>query len=222
MNTFEVIAFNASGDMLWLNGTDLDSEQTVTITGARNVQSYAENLKTAPRYSPEVGRFTRNRVALVIIRVSSHHEEAWARTGDGRLVRVTPEGEVVENGMGRSPEDITLGVGVRRVLAATLPLRRRITTPTIPATKESAPMNVALTPNRVETFTRPEAYGTPQYFGKVEWFDVVDRDTNALLPWTVSRVDGKECVINHPSEGVTAGFTSLRATAEVIHARRMR
>lgn len=83
-------------------------------------------------------------------------------------------------------------------------------------------MNVMLTPNRTETVTRPEAYGTLAYFGRVEWFDVVDRETNELLPWTVSRVDGKECVINHPTEGVTPDLSSLRNAAEVIHARRMR
>lgn len=82
-------------------------------------------------------------------------------------------------------------------------------------------MNVMLTPNSVECFARPEYYGTPAYFGKVEWFDVVDRETNELLPWTVSRVDGKECVVNHPSEGVDAGLTSLNAAAELIHGRRM-
>lgn len=82
-------------------------------------------------------------------------------------------------------------------------------------------MNVMLTPNHVDTFARPEAYGTPAYFGKVEWFDVVDRETNALLPWTVSRVDGKECVVNHPSQGVVAGLYSLNTAAELIHARRM-
>lgn len=83
-------------------------------------------------------------------------------------------------------------------------------------------MNVLLTPNHVETFTRAEFYETPAYYGKVEWFDVVDRETNELLPWTVSRVDGKECVINHPSEGVSAGLYSLRTAAELIHERRMR
>ncbi|KUN37702.1 hypothetical protein AQJ30_15575 [Streptomyces longwoodensis] len=83
-------------------------------------------------------------------------------------------------------------------------------------------MNVMLTPNRTESPTRPEVYGTPAYFGRVEWFDVVDRATNDLLPWTVSRIDGKECVINHPAEGITAGLSSLRTAAELIHARRMR
>jgi hypothetical protein len=80
--------------------------------------------------------------------------------------------------------------------------------------------SVALTPNDVETKTRPEFYGTPAYFGKVEWFDVLDRETGKLLPWTVSRVDGGEVVVNHPSQGVAAGLTSLGAAAEFIHERR--
>ncbi|MBC9729279.1 hypothetical protein [Streptomyces sp. TRM68367] len=96
--------------------------------------------------------------------------------------------------------------------------------PALESTTEAAPGpwkgNVMLTPNHVHTFTRPQAYGTPYYFGKVEWFDVVDRETDELLPWTVSRVDGAECVINHPSEGVTPGLPSLRRAAETISARR--
>lgn len=81
-------------------------------------------------------------------------------------------------------------------------------------------LNVMLTPNHVNTFTRPKAYGTPAYFGKVEWFDVVDRETNELLPWTVSRVDGGECVVNHPSEGAMPVRT-LHIAAELIHGHRM-
>lgn len=81
-------------------------------------------------------------------------------------------------------------------------------------------MNVMLAFNYNETITRPEQYGTSTYFGTVEWFDVVDRETNELLPWTVSRVDGAECVVNHPSEGVnTCG--SLRAAADLITASRI-
>lgn len=82
-------------------------------------------------------------------------------------------------------------------------------------------MNVMLTPNRTESCTRPGAYGTPGYFGRVDWFDVVDRETNELLPWSVSRVDGGEVVVNHPSDGVIPGLRSLNAAAELIHARRM-
>jgi hypothetical protein len=78
-------------------------------------------------------------------------------------------------------------------------------------------MNVMLTPNGVETKTRPEFYGTPAYFGKVEWFDVVDRESNELLPWTVSRVDGGECIVNHPNGCPVTGLASLHAAAEVIH-----
>lgn len=81
-------------------------------------------------------------------------------------------------------------------------------------------MNVMLTPDGIETFTRPEYYGSPAYFGKVEWFDVVDRETDELLPWTVSRVDGGEVVVNHPSS-VVPGLTSLTAAAEVISAQRI-
>lgn len=82
-------------------------------------------------------------------------------------------------------------------------------------------LNVMLTPNRVDAFTRPEAYGTPAYFGKVEWFDVVDRETNELLPWTVSRVDGGECIVNRDGGGVWAGLVSLNSAAELIHGQRM-
>jgi hypothetical protein len=82
-------------------------------------------------------------------------------------------------------------------------------------------MNVMLVPNNRQSVTRPECYGTPSYFGTVEWFDVVDRYTNELLPWTVSRIDGREVTVNHPSQGVDAGLASIRTAAELIHARRM-
>lgn len=82
-------------------------------------------------------------------------------------------------------------------------------------------MNILLTLNDTETFTREEMRGTPEYFGKVEWFDVVDRESGALLPWTVSRVDGKKCVVNHPTFGVVPELSSLQIAAELVHAQRM-
>ncbi|NYI06079.1 hypothetical protein [Allostreptomyces psammosilenae] len=83
-------------------------------------------------------------------------------------------------------------------------------------------MDVQLTPNHVDTFTRPEFYGTPAYMGKVEWFDVVDRATGALLRWVVSRVDGNEVIVNHPSYGVTGGLATLRSAVELIKVQRER
>lgn len=78
-------------------------------------------------------------------------------------------------------------------------------------------MLVILSPGEVETRNRPEYYGTPAYFGKVEWFDVFDRETDEMLDWTVSRVDDKEITVNHPRYGVVTGLSSLRAAAEVCH-----
>lgn len=79
-------------------------------------------------------------------------------------------------------------------------------------------MLVILTPGEVETMRRPEYYGTPHYFGKVEWFDVLNRETDEMLDWTVSRVDGKEVTVNHPRYGVVTGLADLRAALEVCDA----
>jgi hypothetical protein len=81
--------------------------------------------------------------------------------------------------------------------------------------------NVALTPDGVETLTRQAYYGTPHYFGKVEWFDVLDRETDEMLTaWRVSRVDGGEVVVNGPQGYVITGVTSLRAACELISTKR--
>ncbi|GAA2609679.1 hypothetical protein SMC26_39485 [Actinomadura fulvescens] len=79
-------------------------------------------------------------------------------------------------------------------------------------------LSVILSPNDTESRIRPEFAGTPAYFGKVEWFDVFDRRTDELLDWTISRVDGKECVVNHPRYGVVADLSSLNTAAEVCNA----
>jgi hypothetical protein len=65
---------------------------------------------------------------------------------------------------------------------------------------------------------RQESYGTPAYFGKVEWFDVVRRNSDdMLMQWRVSRVDGKEIVVNGP-RGLIHSVDSLRAAVEFIAA----
>lgn len=79
--------------------------------------------------------------------------------------------------------------------------------------------SVALTPNDVQMRTRPEYYGTPSYFSKLETFDVFDRDTDALLPWEVRRVDG-DVIVNGPKGYVQTGLKSLREAAELIAAQR--
>jgi hypothetical protein len=125
-DAYEVIAYNASGDMLWLRGADLDAEQTVYVEGVRNVQPFMDALKYAPRYNPGTGRFTRNRVALIVLRFH-RAEECWVRTGTGALQRVTPDGTPV-NGMAVAPEramESATSLGVYRTLTATRALRRR-------------------------------------------------------------------------------------------------
>jgi hypothetical protein len=127
-DTFEVIAYNASGDMLWLNGSDLDVEQAIHIKGVRNVQPFMDSLKCAPRYNHEAGRFTRNRVALIVIRFSGTAEECWVRTGTGELARVHPDGTVIERGTAVAPErgmESATTLGIHNTLRATRSLRRR-------------------------------------------------------------------------------------------------
>lgn len=81
-------------------------------------------------------------------------------------------------------------------------------------------MNVLLRFNRNETITRPEAFGTPASFGTVEWFDVYDRETDELLSWTVSRVDGGRCFVHHP-DWETDDVSTMNTAAELINARRI-
>lgn len=86
----------------------------------------------------------------------------------------------------------------------------------------STERNVMLSPNDVETKTRPEFRGIPSYFGKVEWFDVFDRATNDILtPWQVARVDSREIVVNGPKGLIETHCRTLREAAEFIHRTRI-
>lgn len=82
-------------------------------------------------------------------------------------------------------------------------------------------MNVLLRFSRNETITRPAAFGTPASFGTLEWFDVFDRETGEVTPYTVSRMDGGRCAVHHPTEGVYDGLYSLNTAAELINGQRL-
>lgn len=77
-----------------------------------------------------------------------------------------------------------------------------------------------LTPAGTENVTRPERYGQPDYYGKIEWFDAIDRETDELLPYQVSRVDGREVIVNGPKGLILPGLANLQEAVEVINERR--
>ncbi|AUG87289.1 hypothetical protein HOS59_gp25 [Streptomyces phage Rowa] len=157
-----------------------------------------ERFKAMGDFSKEVGtcwrEFSAEHVMQRIATYAEHGVPAVRKTG--------PRGEYIEIGRNGS------SYAQYHVMAADAP--------------DSTDRNVMLTPNGVETKTRPELYGTPAYFGKVEWFDVVDRVTDELLmPWEVSRVDGKEVIVNGPKGLVITGLKSLTEAAEAIHLQRI-
>lgn len=125
---------------------------------------------------------------------AEHGAEAVRKTG--------PRGEYIEIGQGGS------AYAQYHVMAADAP--------------DSTERNVMLTPAGVETKTRPEYYGHPAYYGKIEWFDVMDRATGELLmEWRVSRVDGREVIVNGPNGLIMPGLRTLREAAEGIHLERI-
>ncbi|MEJ8654765.1 hypothetical protein WKI65_43705 [Streptomyces sp. MS1.AVA.3] len=124
METFQICAYNAGGDQLWLRGEDLDAQQHVEHHGIRGLQDRMQALKWAPRYNPDNGRFTRNRVALITLWWGGF-EERWIRTGAGDLVRVLADGTVIEHGSSVSPEPIRTSLSTKATLRATRALRRR-------------------------------------------------------------------------------------------------
>lgn len=76
----EIAAYNASGDMLYLNGADTDSAMTKTVEGYRvALRAAVEGPKTAPRWHDGDSEFRRNKIAKFRFRADNGAVEIYTR-----------------------------------------------------------------------------------------------------------------------------------------------
>ena len=83
---FRISAFNAKGAMLFLNGPDIDSSQTVTVD-LPEVDPFISQLRSSWRWDADSMRFRRNRVTRIVVRSVGGGEEHYIRRSDGTAVQ---------------------------------------------------------------------------------------------------------------------------------------
>ncbi|MFD8820779.1 hypothetical protein ACFV1C_00170 [Streptomyces sp. NPDC059605] len=149
----EVTAYTAAAEQLYLNGQD-DEDRTLRTT-VDDLPEVLPTLRRHPRWNADQGRFTVNKVALILAR-GADGEQVWVR-GEADPIRVDATGAPVDADApaGRDPVDVAA------VLAATRLLRRRREVQRVIDNREAARAWSAPTPAAEAPAPAPEEVPAP-------------------------------------------------------------